>query len=94
MNFVIIRSHNKKAISRGRVPFLPLYLLCLYLLAVLEGDRDFFVPTHRDELYHAAPMATVKVADGSVLAFKYLDEVRQAFALRFLGGLDSGKSNG
>lgn len=41
-------------------------LLCRYLRAVPEGDRDFLVPAHRDELDHAAPKAAVKVCDGAV----------------------------
>ena len=59
-------------------------LLCQYLRAVPEGDRDLLVPAHRDELEHAAPKAAVKVGDDAVLGFQRLDEVRQPFALRFL----------
>ncbi len=59
-------------------------LLCQYLRAVPEGDRDFLVPANRDELDHAAPKAAVKDADSAVLRFQRLDEVRQPFALRFL----------
>lgn len=61
-----------------------MYLLCQYLRAVPECDRDLFVPADRDELDHATPKAAVKLADGAVLCFQYLDEVRQPFALRFL----------
>jgi hypothetical protein len=61
-------------------------LLCQYLRAVPEGDRDLLIPAHRDELDHAAPKAAVKVADGAVLRFQRLDKVRQPFALRFLCG--------
>ena len=66
-----------------------MYLLCLYFRTVPEGDRDSLISAHRDELDHAAPKAAVKLADGAVLRFQYLDEVRQPFVLRFLGG-DSG----
>lgn len=61
-------------------------LLCRYLRAVPEGDRNLLIPAHRDELDHAAPKAAVKVADGAVLRFQRLDEVRQPFALHFLCG--------
>ena len=42
-------------------------LLCLYLRAVPEGDRDVLVPTDRGELDHATTKAAIKLADGAVL---------------------------
>lgn len=68
------------------MPFLPVYLLRLYLRTVPEGDRDLLIPADRDELNHAAPKAAVKFTDVTVLGFQHLDEVRQPFALRFLCG--------
>lgn len=65
---------------------LSVYYLCQYLQTVPEGDRDLLVPSYRNELDHAAPKTAIKLANDSVLGFQYLDEVRQPFALRFLGG--------
>ena len=62
------------------MPIISVYLLCQYLRTVPESDRDFLVPAHRDVLDHAAPKAAVKLADGAVLRFQYLDEVRQPSA--------------
>lgn len=50
----------------SRVPFLPVYLLRLYLSAIPEGDSDFLAPADRDEQALSAPKAAVKVGDGSV----------------------------
>ncbi len=66
-------------------------LLCPYLRAVPESDRNCLVSAHRVELDHTAPNSAVKVADGAVLRFKRLDEVHQPFALRFLCG--DGRNN-
>ncbi len=83
----VFQSNNeKKAPDRSRVPFLPVYLLCLYLRTIPESDRDCLVSAYRDELDHAAPKAVIKFTDGAVLCLQHLDEVSETFALRFLGG--------